>query len=82
MGEYADYEVDRMLGEGAFPNFGRGRRRVQPRTACCSRCGSTDVKWRETDQGWRLFDLERGEHNRMYEHECTPPDADDFEVLP
>jgi len=77
MGEIADDHIDRMLQEGHFP-FRR------PRTkwiVTFSQCGASGLKWRETDAGWRLFENERVEHNRLKPHECNPPSEDDFDVI-
>jgi len=61
-----------------------GRRK--PRNAwpaVCKRCGMHGLKWRIVDGGgWRLFENERIEHNRLKEHACEVDAADDFEVLP
>jgi hypothetical protein len=43
-----------------------------------------NLKWRETDAGWRLFEDERVEHNRLKMHTCntSPPITDDeFDVI-
>jgi hypothetical protein len=77
MADIADYLVEQMLDEGHF--YG-AKRRAREGTLVCRRCGR-EVGWRETADGWRLFDVERREHNRRYAHECTPPTADDFEDL-
>jgi hypothetical protein len=47
----------------------------EPRTPRCSRCGSTDVRWRQQGGRWVLFSSKPG-----VEHVC--PITDDFEVLP
>jgi len=42
----------------------------------CSRCGSTDVRWRQQGGKWVLFSLQPG-----VEHVCELS-ADDFDVVP
>jgi hypothetical protein len=60
----------------------RWRLKPTEKAVMCDRCGSFDVKWKLTDDGWRLFETdERREHNRSKLHECTPPDVDDFDVV-
>ena len=77
MGEIADDHIDRMLwGPGRPLTRARNRRNV-----ICDRCGARGLKWRETDAGWRLFENERIEHNRLKLHECNPPSEDDFDVI-
>lgn len=46
--------------------------REEPRDACCNRCGSLDVRWRQQSGKWVLFSLQPG-----VVHVCEP-DADDF----
>ena len=46
---------------------------LQPR---CSRCGSTDVRWRQQGGKWVLFSMQPG-----VEHVCELSD-DDFDVVP
>ena len=86
MGDIADWTNDGM--QEANPNWmpvgdpyraRRGARRaylppVRERNAtACKFCGNTDVHWRETSAGWRLYENER-QHpgNRYVEHDCTP----------
>ena len=48
----------------------------------CNTCGSTDVKWRELDEGWRMFDTNRrGIRNELLLHNCLHAAAsiDEFE---
>lgn len=48
----------------------------------CKHCGA-DVHWRETEDGWRLYDNER-QHpgNRYIEHHCpTTPEGFDEEPV-
>ncbi|QKM47753.1 hypothetical protein [Burkholderia glumae] len=75
MGEYADEYIDRLL-------FGRGHtRRTTQFDRTCERCGKTGLKWRADEDGWRLYENERVEHNRLKRHECNPPSEDDFDVI-
>lgn len=78
MGDIADDHIQRMIERGP-----RLPLRECNATAC-KLCGSTDVHWRETSAGWRLYENER-QHpgNRYVEHDCTPePTADGFEDEP
>ncbi|WP_186262230.1 hypothetical protein [Burkholderia gladioli] len=80
MGEIADDHVDRMLSDGYYYFSPRIHRTTQfDRT--CERCGKTGLKWRADDDGWRLYENERVEHNRLKRHECNPPSEDDFDVI-
>ena len=79
MGEYAEMDLERMIDELPF-------RHHAPRskwTATCSRCGMAGLKWRPEAEGWRLFEDERVEHNRLKPHVCGEQGdpADDFEDL-
>lgn len=56
-------------------------RAVSKRTAACKRCGKAGLKWRWLSDGWRLYENERGEHNRLKEHRCFGNAADDFEAI-
>lgn len=46
----------------------------------CRHCGKRGLKWRLTDNGWRLFENTRIEHNRKKQHVCNDATADDFPV--
>jgi hypothetical protein len=76
MGEYADYLIDQMIDNGSY--F-RARRNTWCVT--CKNCGMAGLKWREESEGWRLFENERVEHNRLKQHVCNPPSEDDFDVI-
>jgi hypothetical protein len=75
MGEYADEAIDDLI-------FGRGPGRPYRSQwrHTCKRCGATGLKWRCDEDGWRLYENERVEHNRLKRHVCHEV-ADDFEVL-
>lgn len=75
MGEIADYYVDKIIF--GYP----GRRPKNSLSATCKYCGMTGLKWRAEANGWRLFENERIEHNRLKEHNCRhqPATVDDFE---
>lgn len=78
MGDIADDYIQRMIERG--PRLTMRERN----TTACKLCGSIDVHWRETSDGWRLYENER-QHpgNRYVEHDCTPqPTADGFEDEP
>lgn len=47
-----------------------GARPVNHWTATCKRCGMTGLRWRAESDGWRLFENERIEHNRLKPHVC------------
>lgn len=80
MGEIADDHVDRMLSDDYYYLSPRTHRTAQfDRT--CERCGKTGLKWRADADGWRLYENERVEHNRLKRHECNPPSEDDFDVI-
>ena len=82
MGEYADEEIDRAIF--GVHDFGAYRRPSRNNwSATCSRCGMTGLKWRAEAEGWRLFEDERIEHNRLKPHVCSEQGdpADDFEDL-
>jgi hypothetical protein len=59
--------------------FGRTRRRAgsfrgagkSKFNTTCKHCGMAGLKWRNTDEGWRLFEDERIEHNRLKPHVCV-----------
>lgn len=58
---------------------------VTRRGARCDHCGSTAVKWRLTDAGWRLFDQQRV-HPGNYKplHNCRAhgaASADEFDIV-
>ena len=74
MGEYADYSVDQ--NHDWF--CGRPARRFK-KTYTCKHCGKSGLKWRWMEDGWQLFEQERGEHNRCLEHNCRGASVDDFE---
>lgn len=68
MGDIADYLVDQMIERAAFG----GRRRGNPRDVWCDRCGKKPVRWKETPEGWRLFEVgQRGPGNRSVQHVCN-----------
>lgn len=50
-------------------------------TYSCKHCGKKGLKWRWMEDGWRLYEQERGEHNRSVEHNCRVASADDFEEV-
>jgi len=77
MGELADEIVDRML-EDYFP-FTRPRNNTW--RFMCKRCGMAKLKWRETEDGWRLFEKKKVEHNRWKMHVCNPVSEDDFDTV-
>lgn len=85
MGEMADFYIDQMFD--AYPTwslFGTsGRRPKNPWSATCKHCGVTGLKWRAEANGWRLYENERDERNRLKEHNCrnVPATADEFESL-
>ncbi|WP_186058670.1 hypothetical protein [Burkholderia gladioli] len=84
MGEIADDHLDRMFDrmfddEDSF--FGRRPRRGSGFDRTCERCGKYGLKWRADADGWRLYENERVEHNRLKRHECNPPSEDDFDVI-
>jgi hypothetical protein len=77
MGEIADDHIDYMLSRGMYP-FSRGKRPQHRIT--CERCGASNLKWRETESGWRLFEPEHcGER---VQHECNPISESEFEPIP
>ena len=49
---------------------------LKPHQPKCSRCGSTDVRWRQQGGKWVMFSLQPG-----VEHVCELS-ADDFGVVP
>ena len=56
--------------------------RAAPRAApTCERCGMRDLKWRWMDCGWRLYENERVEYNRLKEHNCSLAKASDFDAF-
>lgn len=75
MGEIADDHIDQMLFGGHYP-FARPRNKWN---VTCNRCGTPGLKWRADENGWRLFEDERGEHNRLKLHECNPVTEDEFD---
>lgn len=36
----------------------------------CKECGMSGLRWRAESEGWRLFENERVEHNRLKLHNC------------
>ena len=48
---------------------------LKPHQPKCSRCGSTDVRWRQQGGKWVLFSLKPG-----VVHQCPIPDP--FDVVP
>jgi hypothetical protein len=48
---------------------------LKPHQPKCSRCGSTDVRWRQQGGKWVMFSLQPG-----VEHVCELSD-DDFDVV-
>ncbi|VWC95407.1 hypothetical protein BLA39750_02187 [Burkholderia lata] len=71
MGEIADDHVEAMLAGGMF-RFARPRNQW---CATCKICGKQGLKWRAEDDGWRLFENERVEHNRLKPHLCGQQSA-------
>jgi len=83
MGDIADWTNDCMqeANPGWMPAGGPSSRRRSygPRqllrernTTACKFCGNTHVHWRDTSDGWRLYENER-QHpgNRYIEHNCS-----------
>lgn len=67
----ADREIDYLL-------FGNGGRASRQKFLSCKGCGSIDVYWSETVNGWRLINMDTGlVHNCRHE----PASSDDFEVV-
>lgn len=73
-------EWTRPLRLAAVPKWSTPK---EPRHITCNRCGSAEVHWRMTADGWRLYDDER-EHpgNRYVQHNCRQPNPDGFEDEP
>lgn len=71
---YFDDNEERFTWTG----FGRTRRRAGsfrgPRkskfTTKCKHCGMEGLKWRQEGDGWRLFENERVESNKLKMHVC------------
>lgn len=66
MGEYADDIIDQIIdaeGPWHYPIHGRFKRKQK--RIVCNRCGTRDLHWVETKQGWRLYTTEN------FEHECN-----------
>lgn len=78
MGEMADFYINQALEAGENP-FGSPYKNKWSES--CKKCGQGGLKWRETDAGWRLFENERVEHNRLKEHVCLQdqPNPEGFE---
>lgn len=79
MGEMADYFIEQQLSRGWSPVSPRYKGNQHDVT--CSRCGAKNLKWRETENGWRLFEDKRGDRNQKLEHQCGTATESDFEVL-
>lgn len=86
MGEMADFYIDQMQDAYGWSPVGTRRRdtrtRMERNQTNCKHCGA-DVHWRETEDGWRLYDNER-QHpgNRYIEHHCpTTPEGFDEEPV-
>lgn len=86
MGEMADFYVDQMQDAYGWSPVGTRRRdtrtRMERNQTNCKHCRA-DVHWRETEDGWRLYDNER-QHpgNRYIEHHCpTTPEGFDEEPV-
>lgn len=74
MGEMADDHIDRILWGGGRP-LTRARNR---RNVICDRCAMRNLTWRETKEGWRLYE----DADTM--HQCGGPQPlsdDDFDVI-
>ncbi len=71
---------DCLFGATAHGYRGEG---YAPRSPRCKFCGSTDVKWRLLESGWRLYNTERQlPGNLMLPHACrSVANVDEFEVL-
>lgn len=62
--------------------FGYPVQSLMPRAApTCKRCGMRDLKWRWMDCGWRLYENERVEYNRLKEHNCSLAKDSDFDAF-
>lgn len=79
MGEMADYFIEQQLSMGWSPVG--PRRKGNQHDVTCSRCGAKRLKWRATENGWRLFEDKRGDRNQKLEHQCGRATESDFEVL-
>lgn len=51
MGEYADYEIERMLS-GRLPRAHKPR----PTLVACKFCQARNLSWKQTEDGWRLHE--------------------------
>lgn len=83
MGSMADYYIELGQNQGWDP-IGRSRPIVRSQNAhdvTCKKCGARNLKWGETEHGWRLFSQERGVRNQKLEHQCASVGAADFEDL-
>ena len=50
----------------------------------CKFCGRGGLKWRETVDGWRLFDTERvhpGNYMPMHDCRSQPASLDEFDIV-
>lgn len=79
MGDHADDALDfEMRRFGVFEGSRRHYRHQHNRHAdvTCIKCLEENLRWRETENGWRLFDGDK-------EHICPLPEnvIDDFEDL-
>jgi hypothetical protein len=74
MGEHADEAIDRMI-------FGTRRKPTNRWAVICTRCGMAGLKWRADGDGWRLYENEKIEHNRLKPHICNAASLDDFDTV-
>lgn len=63
MGEFADYEIARLLGEVPMR---RKQQPYRPAKVACKYCEARNLEWKETEAGWRLFDGGAPHHCEAY----------------
>lgn len=64
MGEHADDAVAYLLGHGWFAS-----RRATPRRITCKYCGKHGLEWKQTMNGWRLYE---GHEKHMCRRDAPP----------
>lgn len=76
MGEYADREIDRWIGDCSW---GRGPRRDRlPANPTCKKCGKVALRWRQIKGGeWRLHE----KSGTIHDCRAKPSDATAFDGL-
>ena len=75
MGDYADDEIDKIDSWEGRPNRHRSSR-LNSEIPQCKDCGTCDVYWSHTREGWRMFD-----EDTRKRHDCRKVTVDDFDDL-